>query len=365
MGRSTRTMGKKPSKKKNAAAVVVEDPTESFLSMLATLEAISLLPGQDPEEVAFEFMLAVYEGSDSWGERERWSHRKDPTYEFEVNDVELTLRQSWQLLSEAGNTGAGIWDAAVVMAKFLERWAEPLGLKKGAHCMELGAGCGLAGLAAVALGGKCTLTDRGAEDTVSILRSNASRNFESSEMVRVCEYTWGEAVPENSLQFAIGSDLLVCDASIEPLVDALMVICGDGTKMWLTAELRNQDVFAAFVNCAVTAGLRITRIPSEMQHQEYCAPYVVLMMIDRVALVMLPYVEPLNVTVEETRAYHKETDDIKLVEICPQNKAGMKMSVKAKYVEKLAAELDPRLKPNNVKAALKRLVKEGVLAAPG
>jgi len=165
-------------------------------------------------------------------------------------------------------------------------------------------------------------------------------------------------------QFAMGSGLLVCDASIEPLVDALMTICGDGTKMWLAAELRNQDVFAAFVKCAVTAGLRLTPIPEEMQHPEYTAPYVVLMMIDRVALVMLPYVEPLNVTIEETRSYNKDTDDDNLIAICPENKKGEKMSVKHKNIEKLAAQLDPRLKPQNVKSALKRLVKEGVLAAP-
>ena len=51
-------MPKKEKKKKKAAAVV-EDATEIFNTKLAALEAVSLEPGQDPEELAFEFMLGA------------------------------------------------------------------------------------------------------------------------------------------------------------------------------------------------------------------------------------------------------------------------------------------------------------------
>ena len=51
-------MPKKEKKKKKATAVV-EDPTEIFNTKLAALEAVSLEPGQDPEELAFEFMLGA------------------------------------------------------------------------------------------------------------------------------------------------------------------------------------------------------------------------------------------------------------------------------------------------------------------
>ena len=50
-------MPKKEKKKK--ATSVVEDPTEIFNTKLAALEAVSLEPGQDPEELAFEFMLGA------------------------------------------------------------------------------------------------------------------------------------------------------------------------------------------------------------------------------------------------------------------------------------------------------------------
>jgi predicted nicotinamide N-methyase len=59
---------------------------------------------------------------------------------------------------EAGPGGA-VWDASVVLAQYLLAQREELALT-GARVCELGAGCGVPGIAAAKLGARVTLTDR-------------------------------------------------------------------------------------------------------------------------------------------------------------------------------------------------------------
>jgi predicted nicotinamide N-methyase len=50
-------------------------------------------------------------------------------------------------------TGARVWDAAVVLAKLVEHQAsKALGLGPNTPVVELGAGCGLSGMATALLG---------------------------------------------------------------------------------------------------------------------------------------------------------------------------------------------------------------------
>ena len=51
-----------------------------------------------------------------------------------------------------GEEGVIVWDAALVLAFFLERHQEELKLAEAVHVLELGAGTGAVGLIAAALG---------------------------------------------------------------------------------------------------------------------------------------------------------------------------------------------------------------------
>ena len=51
-----------------------------------------------------------------------------------------------------GEEGVIVWDAALVLAYFLERHQEELKLAEAVHVLELGAGTGAVGLIAAALG---------------------------------------------------------------------------------------------------------------------------------------------------------------------------------------------------------------------
>ena len=73
---------------------------------------------------------------------------------------QLSIHGHPLLVTEQPNSGLGtgltVWDGSVVLAKFLEARFPTLA---GKRVLELGSGPGLAGLAAVALGGKVTFTD--------------------------------------------------------------------------------------------------------------------------------------------------------------------------------------------------------------
>jgi predicted nicotinamide N-methyase len=62
--------------------------------------------------------------------------------------------------AEEDSTGLGLWSASLVLARWLADNKHRLGLR-GAHVVELGAGCGLPGLAAAvhAQPRRVTLTD--------------------------------------------------------------------------------------------------------------------------------------------------------------------------------------------------------------
>lgn len=68
-----------------------------------------------------------------------------------------------------------VWDAAVVLARCLEFWGRT-GLVDlhGARVVELGAGCGLTGCVAAALGAHVLLTDQA--ERLSLLQHNVSLN---------------------------------------------------------------------------------------------------------------------------------------------------------------------------------------------
>ncbi|NXU60700.1 MT21D methyltransferase, partial [Horornis vulcanius] len=71
----------------------------------------------------------------------------------------------------AGGVGCVVWDAALVLAKFLETGACPLARR---HVLELGAGTGTVGIMAATLGANVTVTDL--EELQELLMVNIENN---------------------------------------------------------------------------------------------------------------------------------------------------------------------------------------------
>ncbi|KAG7246474.1 hypothetical protein CRUP_017229, partial [Coryphaenoides rupestris] len=131
--------------------------------------------------------------------------------EIEKNDgCVLKLKQCYK-----GDVGCVVWDAAIVLAKYFEaecfqnRWAN-------ARVLELGAGTGVVGLMAAALGAHVTVTDL--EDLQTLLRVN---------------------IQENKMLISCGS---ITAKSVVPLVESLKKLSGPSTCIICCYEHRTVGV---------------------------------------------------------------------------------------------------------------------------
>ncbi|XP_070589050.1 protein N-lysine methyltransferase METTL21D isoform X2 [Erythrolamprus reginae] len=107
----------------------------------------------------------------------------------------------------AGGTGSVVWDAALVLARFLEKsttrtgqgegteesGGSPVGLLRHKAALELGAGTGLVGLVAASLGANVTVTDL--EEVQDLLKVNIENNQHLvSGSIQAKVLKWGEDV---------------------------------------------------------------------------------------------------------------------------------------------------------------------------
>lgn len=151
--------------------------------------------------------------------------------EIESKKEEPLQRQD--VLESTSFYGGSVWKSARVLAKFLS--AEPARVQ-GKRICELGCGCGLAGLAAGALGAKeVALTDQ----TTFMAEYNLGRNFQShpdlARRFRVLPMNYAdplriaEAGPPFDL--VLGSDLMYAADSFSPLAQTIAKLLGPGSSM--------------------------------------------------------------------------------------------------------------------------------------
>lgn len=171
----------------------------------------------------------------------------------------VVLEEAAAFLS-CGTTGLQTWTAAQVLAGLVSRppWSHRLA---GAHVLELGAGPGLAGLAAAHAAGtgnglaRLTLTDA-SDHVLDLLRRNASRNLppKSPAVVTVCPLDWRDpiaaAVALTPVDVILGSDLVFDPMLVPSLVDtvtALLAAAPATAVAWIASTHRNPETYAAFV----------------------------------------------------------------------------------------------------------------------
>ena len=135
-------------------------------------------------------------------------------------------------------TGRFLWASGGELAKFIvgkgpEYWANK-------RVLELGCGCGLAGLTAAAMGAKETvLTDQVTEGAASNLAANVTSAPELAERCHVSKLSWGaedEYTSVGSLPFdvIVGSDILQEGGDIvgnyKTLADTVAAMSGPKSK---------------------------------------------------------------------------------------------------------------------------------------
>lgn len=227
----------------------------------------------------------------------RQAHSKDEFYPLTLGSgIELRLRQLQAGEVTGLGTGATVWPAAHVLAKYLElRYNGETGMR-GLRVVDLGSGTGVAGIAAAALGAAETfLTDQ--EQLLFLMQENAERcttprtgaNADTTDSagtagdctapaaVHVVTYDWG--MNDDSLSPPVDV-ILVSDCvlpklyPIEPLVDAIDKLSGPGTVTIMSYEHRHYQAFdprRRFEELAAERGFYKSDIPQSQQHPIFSA----------------------------------------------------------------------------------------------
>lgn len=157
-------------------------------------------------------------------------HAKERSFEFAGRT--LTVFQNWNDVGVA----AVIWDAAIVLGRYLEKIAAQLQEKK---VIELGAGTGFTGIVASLLGGNVTITDR--KMALNVTRMNVEGNLgQKKNSVEIKELEWGQNVSSFSppFDFVLGADIVYIEETFKDLLKTLQDLCDENTTVLLSCKLR-------------------------------------------------------------------------------------------------------------------------------
>lgn len=152
------------------------------------------------------------------------------------------------------DTGRRVWDGAVVLAKLLEQNVE---LVRGKRVLEVGAGRGVAGLAAARLGAASTvLTDL--PYCLETLREAAQLN--GDRHVEVEDFDWFQ--PEDFVQregkdfdVVLAADVIWLQQLVEPLAGALHAVAlrSPNVQIVVVHQTRSEQTQVAFLEAMAAA----------------------------------------------------------------------------------------------------------------
>ncbi|CAM6102096.1 unnamed protein product [Calypogeia fissa] len=179
------------------------------------------------------------------------------SFEIEVLGHNLFLSQD----PNSKHLGTTVWDSSLVFAKFMERNSRKGEFSRakmsGKRVIELGAGCGLAGIGMALLGCNVVVTDQVA--VLPILLRNVERNLSRAKYtasensylgsigsVEVAELDWGNdehiAAVEPPFDYIIGTDVVYVEHLLEPLMATILALAGPKTTVMLGYEFRSSGV---------------------------------------------------------------------------------------------------------------------------
>lgn len=177
---------------------------------------------------------------------------------------EIIIRQSQQQLSGLGVTGVVVWDSCIHLSMLMCQYFKAALNNK--VVLELGSGCGLAGLVASRLGAKrVILTDQ--EQMQHILKQNIALNTANNTKKpfgivehRVLE--WGEELPDlPKIDVVICSDCIYNEAIIDVFICTIEELLQQAEYALFAQELRSHYVIAELLEKVMAKGLLVWRVP--------------------------------------------------------------------------------------------------------
>lgn len=151
---------------------------------------------------------------------------------FEFADHTLSISQDWK----KNGVAAVVWDAALVLARYLET---SVGLTRK-KVIELGAGTGLVGIVAGLLGAQVSITDR--KMALALARDNVERNSQNfnTSLIEVRELEWGQNVSsfDPPFDYVLGADIVYIEDTFKQLLKTIDELCDDKTVVLLSCKIR-------------------------------------------------------------------------------------------------------------------------------
>ncbi|KAJ7344856.1 hypothetical protein JRQ81_000806 [Phrynocephalus forsythii] len=236
----------------------------------------------------------------------------------------------WQ--RSAGGTGSVVWDAALVLARFLEKAASraraqeeeeeeageeeaeeaaaaaaagvpggsgesPGGLRRppfppppllrlrGRSALELGAGTGLVGLMAAALGAHVTVTDLEEAQDLLAMNIECNRNLIRGS-IRAKVLKWGEDATAflPAPDYILMADCIYYEESLEPLLRTLKDLSGPETRIFCCYEERtvgkNPKVEKRYFEL-LQEDFELQKVPLDEHDEEYRSEDIHIFVIQR------------------------------------------------------------------------------------
>lgn len=166
-------------------------------------------------------------------------HEK-PEREFNLAGHKFTIKQDWHNLGVA----AVVWDSAIVLAEYL---VENKDLVEGKNVLELGAGTGLTGLVAAALGGRVIVTER--EEALTHLKTSINHNSKSKDWeIFAVALDWTEPIDQAAFpvqDLIIGADIVYIEETFQDLLSTILsLVKSKETLLLLSCKIRyDRDLY--------------------------------------------------------------------------------------------------------------------------
>lgn len=191
------------------------------------------------------------------------------------------------------HVGTSVWPSSLVLVKWIEHVFEQ-GISSvcegltpatfsGKKGVDLGTGCGVAGLGLALLGLNCLLTD--ISPVMPALRRNFKKNVGSTSLgsagkanvkagkVKVATLYWGNDKQIEALKppfdYVIAADVVYLENIVQPLLETMSALAGPKTIILLGYQIRQAEAHELFWRLCPEYFV-VQQVPREELHPEYC-----------------------------------------------------------------------------------------------
>ena len=205
-----------------------------------------------------------------------------PVIELAVRGAVLSIQQD----NGSFHVGTSVWPCSLVLVKFADRWAPPLPSAapptanpysqildfRSKRAVELGAGCGAAGMGLYLLG----LTDVVLTDIAPVmpaLKRNLKRNKSVlSKSLKHSVLYWNNHDQISALRppfdVVVATDVVYIEESVGPLIEAMESLLADDGVILLGYQIRSPEAHQLFWEMCDTV-FHIEKVPHLDLHPDY------------------------------------------------------------------------------------------------